>query len=410
MLADVVAVVGHKNEQRAFRNTALVECVQHLAQLRVHVRNVRKVAAAHLRCLRRRRHSPGAHGTKHLGALVEGDLRGAFGPGGVEHWERFGPVEVPVFLGGVEGRVGFPKAHGQEERLVLHLVEHAHGLCCHTAVVVGFVRDVPAFGDGRVSVLPVALGREIWGRFTGNLRCVVAVVCKVQKLRRTPRARIPLCGRVPVVKDFSGAARFIAVLLEPLRQRAHPRVGRPKVRAVVPDAQRVGAQTGQQRTARGVAHRLLAVGPVKRDGAACEPVEVRRERGRAVKAGFRAVVVGHDEEHVHRRGEGERGEKEEQNEAQHAHSSNNGISVKPARSAVIAGTVGGMVTKGRTLHRAPQKISAPARAGRKTARNGPCFEASFPEIRSPVAPVGYPVPAAKKPSRSVSGDSAKEFC
>ena len=183
-----------------------------------------------------------------------------------------------------------PEADCQEERPVLHLVEHAHRLGSHPAVVIGVVGDIAA--------LAVRRRREVRRQCARNLRLVVAMVRVVEELRRAPRAGVAFLLRVPVVEDLAGAARGVAVLLEPERERRHLRVSLAEVRAVVPEAQRVRPPSCQHRRPRWVAHRLLTVRAIELHRPPRQAVEVRRQGRRAEAGQLGPEVIGHDQEDV----------------------------------------------------------------------------------------------------------------
>jgi len=105
------------------------------------------------------------------------------------------------------------RIHGQKERLVLDLAQHAHRLIGHAPVEVRLVGHVALLALGRVG--------EIRRRRARDLRLVVVVVLVIEKLRRAPRPPVTLLGRVPVVKDLADVPRHVAMLLKVLRQRHH---------------------------------------------------------------------------------------------------------------------------------------------------------------------------------------------
>ena len=76
------------------------------------------------------------------------------------------------------------------------------------------------------------------------------------------------------MKQLPDALRMVTVVLEVLRKRDGVRHGRAKVAAEVPDPNRVGTESGQERRAGGVADSLLAVGPAEEQAAIRQPVDV----------------------------------------------------------------------------------------------------------------------------------------
>ena len=101
------------------------------------------------------------------------------------------------------------------------------------------------------------------------------------------------------VEDLAERRGVAAVLFEELGPRDDIGQAIAEHRAVVGDAGLVGAKTGEERTATGIADRVLHVGAVEADAAGREGVHVRRTRHLVtVAAESRRQVVDDDEEHV----------------------------------------------------------------------------------------------------------------
>ena len=101
------------------------------------------------------------------------------------------------------------------------------------------------------------------------------------------------------VKDFAEGGGVAAVVFEELWQCYDIGQTIPEEGAVVGDAGLIGAETGQERTATGIADRVLHVSAVEADGAGGEAVDVGRlDVGVAVAAEGVAEVVDGDEEDV----------------------------------------------------------------------------------------------------------------
>ena len=83
VLAEVVAVVADEDDDVRSARPLLVERVQHLADLGVHVADVGKVAVAHLGGLLGRERDLVRRDAADFAAVVEGDLRRALRPGRV---------------------------------------------------------------------------------------------------------------------------------------------------------------------------------------------------------------------------------------------------------------------------------------------------------------------------------------
>src|SRR4051812_49303704 len=112
-------------------------------------------------------------------------------------------------------------------------------------------------------------------------------------MRRAPSAPVALFLGVPVVEDFPPAAGGAAVFLSAEWERGHIPVPVPKMRTVVPDAQRVGSATGEHRRARRIAYRLLRVGTVKLETPCRQPRQVWCYRNRAIAGKLRPEVIRH---------------------------------------------------------------------------------------------------------------------
>ena len=293
----MVAVVGDEHDHRAVGDAGTVERVEQLADLGVEVGDVGEITVPHLGRLRRGRRPAFA---QDLRTFVE-RLRGRAGrPTAVVVRELFASVERPVFRRGVEGRVRFPEADREEERPVLDLGQRAYGLRGDASVVVGLVRHVAAFRHRHLAVFPQAgdAGHLVRRQRTRDHGRVIAMVGVMQELRRAPGARIAFLRRVPVVEDLAHAARLVARELEPLGQGDHVGPQLAEVDRVIPEPDGIRPQACQERGARGVADRLLAIGRVEASRARIEPDQVGRVGPQPAHAGFDPEVVGHDEQHV----------------------------------------------------------------------------------------------------------------
>ena len=177
----------------------------------------------------------------------------------------------------------------------------------HASVVVGVVRHV-------ATIESAAAGSVVRRHLTFDLRLVCAVVRVVQNGRHAPRSFVALPFVLPpVVEDLADALRVIAAVLEQLRQGHGIGFVNPKVRGQIPHSERVGSHAGEQRSTRGIAHGLLAVGAVENGATRGEAVDVRRlHLSAAVAAEFDAQVIDGNEENVRGlRNQGRDAEREE---------------------------------------------------------------------------------------------------
>ena len=198
------------------------------------------------------------------------------------------------------------KSAGDEERLVLVFAEVFNRAVGGAIITVAFavaVQDDDAVGiRGLFYVLRqrfLHVGGLVWSGGLGQmLRLATGGLARIRRLIRVhPRLRIV---QTVAVINFAGADGNVAVFPEQLRQRCPVGMRDTKIRAVAQHAGHGWLAAGEQRGARGIAQRKLAVVAVETHAGFRQRVEVRRLRVKtaAVAAQFHAHVVRHDEQHV----------------------------------------------------------------------------------------------------------------
>src|SRR5262245_23531521 len=145
MLADVIAVIGRKDDDGLLGDAALVERSEDFAELRVEEADIGKIAVADLGGLLGRERNLVRGSAADFAAVVKSEFRSSCRPRGIQSRQLRPLVQVPILFRGVERRMRLPEADGQEERLSFYLAQHANGLGGHAAVVVGLIRHVAAF-------------------------------------------------------------------------------------------------------------------------------------------------------------------------------------------------------------------------------------------------------------------------
>ena len=225
--------------------------------------------------------------------------------------ERGGVVEGEGGPGSHQGDVRAHEADGEEEGLVLEVAEQPHRLGRGDGV--GLLAPVRVGLDlvegGAEAEVVVLVGVEVEG-----LVRVVAGHPRGHPLRREhvvgriPRSAVVRAGRAagdvardPHVVDLAHARGRVAVQPEVLGEGAlgaeRGVVGRV---AAAHRLDPVRVQAGQDRGPRGVADRVLAVGPIEAHPSAREGVDVGRvdERIAVAGQGVRGQVVGDEEQDV----------------------------------------------------------------------------------------------------------------
>ena len=247
VLPDVIAMIAEEDHDRPLGHAAAAEGVEETSDLGIEVAHVREIPVPHLGDLRRGRLPLVPSRTEHLGALVERDVGRSRGTTTVGRWQRPAVMQIPIATGRVERRMGLPEADREEERAILHLVEHPDRLGRDATVVVGVVRHVAALAESCLGVAePVDRLGRVGRKHARHERPVIPVVGVVQKLVGTPRASVTPHLRVPVVEDLADAAGRVALSHEPSGQRRHVGVRLAKMGAVVPDAERIRPEAGEQ--------------------------------------------------------------------------------------------------------------------------------------------------------------------
>ena len=211
-------------------------------------------------------------------------------PGGLRRQVRGqrdfrGPVKIEVLLRRQERRVRLGETQGQKERLLaLEALDEIHG-----------ARGVAVIQRGRLLLVRQGLPA---------VRVRLALLRGAHRFALSPGGHgrasdVP--GAVVVqaaVENLPRGGGHVAVLPEVLRQRDHLRHVQAEPASVAGNAGVRGASAGEQRRARRVAQRVLAIGAVESHAAARQRVDVRRLHRKAVAAQPHVEIVGGDEQHV----------------------------------------------------------------------------------------------------------------
>ena len=94
--------------------------------------------------------------------------------------------------------------------------------------------------------------------------------------RNTPGDRIAFNLLPPIVKDLADVLGEVAMLLEMLRQRHYVRRHFTEMGRQIPNAQCIGPSTGQERSTRRIANRLLAIRSIERHAAGGKLIQIGR--------------------------------------------------------------------------------------------------------------------------------------
>ena len=187
----------------------------------------------------------------------------------------------------------FPKTDGQKEWLPVFFqaLQRLYGPGRYPAVEISLVRHIANGAARQFDFVP--------RRLPVDLRLVIVMTRVVHELRHAPRLRVAVNVLPPVVENLANTLGEVAVVPEMLRQRHDARAALAEVCRQVPDAQRVGPQSGQHRGARGIAQRLLAIGTLEHPATLGQAVDVRADHmPGTVAAQFRPQIVRHEKQDI----------------------------------------------------------------------------------------------------------------
>ncbi len=311
-------MVAPEDDVGAFGESALVERVEHEAELGVHVAGGGIVTVDE---------AAGGGGVnvalgRHVGVLAQlaAELPGVGGRAGgrlgdLGHGDGGAVVEVPVFLRGDEGEVRADEADGDEEGLVGLLrggLEALHSFEGGLAVGIGVIGHRGAFRGGAARAVAAlahvgaAFGEGVSGGFGSPMR-------------DGPGGGV-LDVAVAAVEDLAHGLGAVALLAEVLRQGDGIRRGFAEVRAQLVDAEGLRAQAGHERVAGGGADGLVAIRGLEEHAAPGEAVGVGRfGEAVAIAAEGGLQIVHADEQDVRFGGRGAGAEGQAAKEAEHFH-------------------------------------------------------------------------------------------
>ena len=161
MFADVVTVITGKGDNGVPSQAQAIQSIEDFADLGIEVTDVRKVAVSPFGGLVLGEGDLIPLGPEQFGAVVKGDLRGAFGTTGIERRQLGAIVEVPILLRCVEGGMGLPKADREEKGSFFDLRQDLHRFGRDPTIVVGLIGNVAAFADRAIAVVANIGGREV---------------------------------------------------------------------------------------------------------------------------------------------------------------------------------------------------------------------------------------------------------
>ena len=287
-------MVAEKDDDRVLPELKAVEGGEHAADLGVHVGGAGVVGAEEFAALAVGELAEG------LAEFAEADGEGRGGSlvaGRAVQGERAFRIQVKILLGRDEGIVRLHETGADDPRAVAEAFDL--GADGTGDLAVGLV-VVAAVHGGPVAPGEFPLGEIAAGEFFSTERR------RFEGLRGVPGAGqvhpLGAEGRIATaaeVKDFPEGGGVAPVLLEELGQRDDRGQTIAEHRTVVGDAGLVGAESGEERTAAGIADGVLHVGAVETDGPRGEAIDVRGlDGGVAVTAEGVAQIVDGDEEDV----------------------------------------------------------------------------------------------------------------
>ena len=283
VISQVPAVIAIKQNDGVLAQSKSIKLGEHAADLGIDVTDARKIAVAQiarvglgegiaLRLVGVAAHFAGVvprHRGRALGQLAAcGEL------------DFFRVIQIPIFFRRDKGRVRLDETDTEKERFALQFPQRGDGGISGLAVLQCVVRHCGCLGHWAKHELPrPVIGRGVFwaihpaisslGLRDASLGIIIART--KPNGRRGPRRRIahrvPTCftrtfGQKAVI-HFPNRARLVAVIFEILRQRDHVRIACAKVNVIMCHPRGLRPQPRHQARARGIAQRLLAIGPLK---------------------------------------------------------------------------------------------------------------------------------------------------